>query len=901
MSLPPTSAASLVSIATGVENDLRTLVAEGKKKVADLQPSAERAIQKLRQIASAPTPSPPPTPRSSTPSPPAESSPETLQSDLILRPLLLVTSAKQPKLTIIALSSLQKLLGLTPLTPRFIATIIGTLRIQAEDTDQAVQLKILQTLLLCIAPSSIACGEILTGSLLQSLGITFKLYASKSGVISNTSSAALRQVLTLLFERVDADAKGVGEAEKARKRDVMRVEAARGNEEMKSSNTAVVVSPDDVAGPLDALPAEAVNAFLLYRDLVILSNASDIGKTQPRWLNLSSTVSPALCVELIEGILAGNRGLFASEPAFFALLKRDTCVLLSRLLRSNFDFPVVVRVVRCVTLIMRHFHARLAGEVEVFLVLLIKMLGSDFPMWQHVLVLECLQQFTAQPSLVYFAFSRYDDRGNKVVGSICHTLGGFISSSQVGGDTAGLLGYKLSGGKKPLKALDLLNEEEPPAYDELYRVALSIESIFQVVKMTGDLAALADAPPGGEEKGKVVGVEGGEGGGEERPDREVLKRMVLACWTPILASLSSLLAKTNEEVQVQHLLMSYQTFTNTCGQLHLVKPRDAALTSLCSFALKKQLPRDDTIAELMRDVLTPGPDGQLTPLLTPKNIQALKALFNIAHCLGGYLGQAWTIVLETFHALDTIIQLSQEVQGRMMRDSAAMQEGYKQILPNPAEVAIMNTALSRLFESTRYLDDAAVTQVLSALGALSLTTLAAAGDTPASLPTSPSGSTSREPPPTMRVFSLANLIATIEFNMFRISSAKLWELGINHLTCVITHRDARIRAYGVEALRKLTILALGKRPTAPPGASPPPSRPRDEADEKKGGGAVDGANTTPSSPPSTRACRSTTTRSTSRSACCPPSPSCTSSRATTTRACSCCRRCTPSCRRRGRR
>ena len=537
----------------------------------------------------------------------------------------------------------------------------------------------------------------------------------------------------------------------------------------------------------------------------------------------------------LEAVIGGNRQLFLLEPVFFVLLKRDVCVLLSRLLRSNFDFPIVVRVVRCVALLVKHFHARMPGEVEVFLTLLIKMLGQEFPMWQHILVLEALTQFTASSPLLYFFYAQYDDRGNKVIGSVCHSLGGFISSSQIGSDTSGLLGYRLSGGKKPVRALELLNEEEPPTYDELYRVSLSIESIIQIVKMTGDLATLADSlPPTSPPKPDDAPLDSAD---DLRPDREVLKRLVLACWTPILASLSSLLAKTNEEVQVQHLLMAYQTFTNTCGQLQLIKPRDALLQSLCSFALKKQLPRDDPIPDLMKEVLTPGPDGSLQPLLTAKNIQALKALFNIAHCLGAFLGQAWTIVLETFHSLDTVIQLSQEVQQRSLRDTPAMQEQYKQILPNPAEIIIMNTALGRLFESTRYLDDAAVTQVLSALGALSLTTLAAAGDVPSSLPTSPAGTGRGEPPPTMRVFSLANLIATIEHNMFRISSAKLWELGINHLTCVITHRDARMRAYGVEALRKLTILALGKRPQGPAGTKPASAR--DESSEKNGGeGAV---------------------------------------------------------------
>ena len=856
MSVAPSSVATLVSVSSGVENDLRSLVAEGKKKVADLQASAERAIQKLRFIAQqAPTASPPSTPKSGTA--PAELPAETLQSDLILRPLLLVTSAKQPKLTLIALSAIQKLLTLSPLNPRFISTIVGTLRIQAETDDPAVQLKILQTLLLCISPVSIACGEILTGSLLQALGVCFRLFSSKNGMIANTSSAALRQVIQLLYDKIQTDAVEQEAAVLAEKRSEIRALSEQSGEEMKSSNTAIVVTADEDF-PLAELPPEQLNGFLLYRDLCILANASEQGRTQARWLTLSSTVSPSLCIELLEGIVSGHKRLFGIEPTLFTLLKRDTCVLISRLLRSTFDFPLLVRLLRCVSLIVRHCHPRLRSECEVFLTLLIKMLGQEFPMWQHVLVLEALVAFTQSASLVYFLYSRYDDaNNNKIIASVCHSLSSFISSSPLPADASGVLGYKLSGGKKPVKGLESLNDEEPPVWDEVYRVSLSIESIIQIVNGLANLAALSESDAAAvsimmrgssttttsektEEKSKasldpmspppsIMSPTANSSSAsafapdddELSPDRDVLKRLVLSCWQSILAALSSLLAKTNEEAQVQHLLMAYQSFTNTCGMLQLIKPRDALLSSLCSFALKKQFPRDESIQELMKDVLTPGADGQLAPLLTAKNIQAYKALFNIAHCLGSYLGSAWSIVLETFHQLDTVIQLTQEIQTRMMRGGGELKEEYSKILPNASEIVIMSTALSRLFESTRYLDDAAVTQVLSALGALSLTTLAAAGDA-SSLSTSSlsggrgSGVDAGGGVSNMRIFSLANLIATIEHNMFRISSAKLWSLGINHLTCVITHRDPRIRAYGVEALRKLTILALGKKPTGPP-------------------------------------------------------------------------------------
>ena len=63
----------------------------------------------------------------------------------------------------------------------------------------------------------------------------------------------------------------------------------------------------------------------------------------------------------------------------------------------------------------------------------------------------------------------------------------------------------------------------------------------------------------------------------------MLRQMATVSWMPILASLSFLLSKSNEEAQIQHLLMAYQSFTNTCGLLELTKPRFALASFPCSF------------------------------------------------------------------------------------------------------------------------------------------------------------------------------------------------------------------------------------------------------------------------------------------------------------------------------
>lgn len=42
-------------------------------------------------------------------------------------------------------------------------------------------------------------------------------------------------------------------------------------------------------------------------------------------------------------------------------------------------------------------------------------------------------------------------------------------------------------------------------------------------------------------------------------------------------------------------------------------------------------------------------------VLTPKNVQSLRALFNIAHRLDHHLGQSWFLVLDNLNTLDKIL------------------------------------------------------------------------------------------------------------------------------------------------------------------------------------------------------------------------------------------------------
>lgn len=183
-----------------IENDLKALCQDKdtRKKYPDLKDAAERATLKLRTFHSA---------RGNNAD---QLSVEVLQSDQVLRPFLLACATKNPQLTVLALSAIQRLFSLDSISARFLSTVLGALRIQTESTNEKVQVRVLQTLLQALSPRAIQTTELLRGCLLQALGICFKLYDNKNPVIRHTAFAALRQVVELLFDHVQEQLQAAG-------------------------------------------------------------------------------------------------------------------------------------------------------------------------------------------------------------------------------------------------------------------------------------------------------------------------------------------------------------------------------------------------------------------------------------------------------------------------------------------------------------------------------------------------------------------------------------------------------------------------------------------------------------------------------------------------------------------
>lgn len=329
---------------------------------------------------------------------------------MVYRPFLLACAAKTPKVTVLSLNGLQRLLSIDAVSADILSSVIGTLRIQAESDDETVQVKILQTLLLALgSPSALARVE--EGALSQALGLCFRLHggAGRSPMITNTATATLRQVVALLFDRVSVTdemaAFGVGSGSQSAlaaaspipvpvavvggrrgssscsgsapaapmRRLVQRISATavQQRQQQLMTQAAEPHSPAfELQSQLALLSRTARCCWLLLHDLCLLSTGEH-SLHDSLWLKLSAQLPVPVALELLEAVLAQNVVLISSVPPFAHLLRVQVCPLVIKLMSdrshhgASLPFPLLLRLLRLMVLLVRHFHYLLAPDCEV--------------------------------------------------------------------------------------------------------------------------------------------------------------------------------------------------------------------------------------------------------------------------------------------------------------------------------------------------------------------------------------------------------------------------------------------------------------------------------------------------------------------------------------------------------
>lgn len=521
-------------------------------------------------------------------------------------------------------------------------------------------------------------------------------------------------------------------------------------------------------------------------------------------------------------------------------------------------FPISMRLLRVVSILIQKYHQLLVTECEIFLSLIVKFLDPDKPIWQRSLALEVMHKMTVQPELLISFCQCYDlkDHSTKIFQDIINSLGAYVQSlfatQQLIGNAANLqttppamiAGLPVGPGMSPQSGfyfrgvwlplvmtfptgqsksiyLEMLDKVEPPQIPDGYGISIAYACLLDIVRSIS------------------LAVNGPSILGEERPipykkrvtDEEKIMhcQLINSSWCGLLAAMTPLIDACTEEAMAECVLKSMQNYAALCGMLDLNIPRDAFITSICKASLPPhyaltilnaghqnmnfkghiragsqdmtgqfnhaQLHDDSSQRFPIVAVGTPLPTSSLQitahqgpVMLTAKNLQCMRAILHLAHCHGGILGSSWHLVLATLQHLAWILGLKPSTGGSLQATQKPPTD-TNSITQVMADLPVLSTMLSQLFESSQYLDDVALHHLIDALCKLSHEAMELAYN-------------NREP----SLFAVAKLLETGLVNLNRIEV--LWRPLTNHLLEICQHPHIRMREWGVEAITYLVKSAL---------------------------------------------------------------------------------------------
>ncbi|XP_048323990.2 uncharacterized protein LOC107412268 isoform X2 [Ziziphus jujuba] len=763
-----------------LESDLRALSAEARRRYPAVKDGAEHAILKLRMLSS--------------PS-------EIANNEDILRIFLMACEVRTVKLSVLGLSCLQKLISHDAVAPSALKEILSTLKDHAEMADEIVQLKTLQTILIILQSRLHPENE---DSMAQALGICLRLLENNrsSDSVRNTAAATFRQAVALIFGHV-VSAESLPAGKFGSGSYISRTSSVPGDIS-RSINLSESLELESISGG-SALMRESLTkvgklGLRLLEDLTALAaGGSGI------WLRVNSLQRPFV-LDILEFILSNYVAVFRTLIPYEQILRHQICSLLMTSIRTNAEVegeagePSFRRLVlRSVAHIIRLYSSSLITECEVFLSMLLKVIFLDLPLWHRILVLEILRGFCVEARTLRILFQNFDmnPKNTNVVEGMVKALARVVScvhvqetSEESLAAVAGMFSSKAKGVEWSLDN-DASNAAVLVA-SEAHAITLAVEGLLGVVFTVATLTD--EAMDVGELESPKCDYD---------PPAKCTGKTALLClsmvdsvWLTILDALSLILSRSQGEAIVLEILKGYQAFTQACGVLRAVEPLNSFLASLCKFTIN--FPNE---AERRSALQSPGPrrseslgDQRETIVLTPKNVQALRTLFNIAHRLHNVLGPSWVLVLETLAALDRAIHsphaTTQEVTTavpKLTRESSGQYSDF----------SILSSLNSQLFESSALMHISAVKSLLSALRQLSEQCISGtlSGSGPAS--SQKFGSI---------MFSVERMICILVNNLHRVEP--LWDQVIGHFLELADKPNQHLRNMALDALDRSICAVL---------------------------------------------------------------------------------------------
>ena len=694
-----------------------------------------------------------------------------------VRPFLLSCASKNLKFAGTSISCLQRLVVSNGLAPETLKDVLDVLR-DCTSLAQDIQLKILQVL-----PSLLQnYAGFLTGDLLATaLHICFLLFASKTGVISNTAAATLQQLVVSVLGKVVRE------------------------DEAQAGGFVAEVPVED--GSIEVRNA-ALDAYRLLNDVCLLAEGH-----KPTFLHPAS-MPPNFGLELVESMLSNHAETVSSHPELIHILRVRLLPFIIRALSERVMFSTTVRAMRLLPIIFGNMLSVLRTECEMVLSLLNHMLDPDAAiLWKRVLCMEVFRGIHAEPALVRSIYSHFDEQDGKrniirdhlaiivrlasekpsIIGlgqqssvpassgqtedemdemaalqaeGIAGTIGVAMT---LRASTAPGISTRLSTMRIP--CIEQLDKNDPPPIPPAYLYTLALTCMNSFSEGLARFLLPFTVPNESRSKRKQRPAKDGEGEGDEEQRPKLLRSqssyasripinplslehhvlygqiktsasIVDACWPALLAAYSTFLHAALDSEYYHALIRSFQKFSQVAGLLRQSTPRDAFLTTLGKNAVPsaiisiqssdlpsdsrstKQGTRSNTEKESL-SVSSANEKGRQSmdytrASLNTRNLLCLRALLNLGIALGPVLQAAWSIILETLQQADLVINhiLTQRRQARGGHATPTTSGEVEFLGDIGNEIAAVKIAATRMLESSCDLPDESFLDVIASMSGL---------------------------------------------------------------------------------------------------------------------------------------------------------------------------------------
>lgn len=764
-----------------LESDLRALSSEARRRYPAVKDGAEHAIIKLRSLSS--------------PS-------EIADNEDILRIFLMACEVRTVKLSVIGLSCLQKLISHDAVAPSALREILSTLKNHAEMADESVQLKTLQTILIIFQSRLHPENE---ENMAQALHICLRLLENNRSFdsVRNTAAATIRQAVALIFDNVvHVESLPVGKFGSGGHISRSSSVTSDVNRSINSSESweLEIVSREQSLMRETLTNAGKLGLRLLEDLTALAAGGSAI------WLRVNS-LQRIFALDILEFILSNYVVIFKVLVPYEQVLRHQICSLLMTSLRTNAELegeagePSFRRLVlRSVAHIIRLYNASLITECEVFLSMLVKVTCLDLPLWHRILVLEILRGFCVEARTLRTLFHNFDmhPKNTNVVEGMVKALARVVSYVQVQETSEESLAAVAGMFSSKAKGIEWILDNDASnaavlVASEAHAITVAVEGllgvVFTVATLTDEAMDVGELDSPRFEYEPVERYNG--------KTAVLCIAMVDSLWLTILDALSLILSRSQGEAIVLEILKGYQAFTQACGVLHAVEPLNSFLASLCKFTIN--FPNEAEKRSAVQSSGSKRSEALVEPrdsiVLTQKNVQALRTLFNVAHRLHNVLGPSWVLVLETLAALDRTIHsphaTTQEVSmpvPNLTRESSGQYSDF----------SILSSLNSQLFESSAMMHISAVKSLLSALCQLSHQCMLGTSVGVGSAVTQKIGSIT---------FSVERMISILVNNLHRVEP--LWDHVVSHFLELADNANQHLRNMALNALDQSICAVLG--------------------------------------------------------------------------------------------